>query len=62
MAYTTPDLGFDYAALEPHIDEATMRELFLFPRDMTRVEAPVNRLNDQQLVATYVREWARWPR
>ena len=25
MAYTVPDLPYDYAALEPHIDEATMR-------------------------------------
>lgn len=25
MAYTTPDLPYDYSALEPHIDETTMR-------------------------------------
>src|ERR671930_411482 len=25
MAYTVPDLPYDYAALEPHVDEATMR-------------------------------------
>ena len=25
MAYTVPDLPYDYNALEPHIDEATMR-------------------------------------
>ena len=25
MAYTLPDLPYDYAALEPHIDEQTMR-------------------------------------
>ena len=25
MVFTTPDLPYDYAALEPHIDEATMR-------------------------------------
>jgi Fe-Mn family superoxide dismutase len=25
MAYTVPDLPYDYAALEPHIDEQTMR-------------------------------------
>jgi superoxide dismutase, Fe-Mn family len=25
MAYTVPDLPYDYDALEPHIDEATMR-------------------------------------
>src|SRR3989442_14157777 len=25
MAYTVPDLPYDYGALEPHIDEQTMR-------------------------------------
>src|SRR6266480_4765375 len=25
MAYSVPDLPYDYNALEPHIDEATMR-------------------------------------
>src|SRR4030095_2605115 len=25
MAYEVPDLPYDYGALEPHIDEATMR-------------------------------------
>ena len=25
MAYSVPDLPYDYDALEPHIDEATMR-------------------------------------
>ena len=25
MAYSVPDLPYDYGALEPHIDEATMR-------------------------------------
>ena len=25
MAYEVPDLPYDYDALEPHIDEATMR-------------------------------------
>jgi len=25
MAYEVPDLPYDYAALEPHIDEATMK-------------------------------------
>jgi spermidine synthase len=44
------------------LDAATMAELFSFPRDMSRVEAPVHRLSDQQLVATYVREWAEWGR
>lgn len=33
-------------------------ELFRFPKDMGVVDAPVNRLNDPSLVATYTREWA----
>ncbi|MSP24522.1 MAG: polyamine aminopropyltransferase [Myxococcales bacterium] len=34
--------------------------LFSFPRDMERVPAIVNRLNDQQLVSTYTNEWEEW--
>ena len=44
--------------LEPGI----LPELFRFPRDIGRVEAPVNRLNDQKLVSIYTREWAIWGR
>ena len=39
-----------------------MPELFRFPRDLGRVQAPVNRLNDQKLVSIYTREWAVWTR
>jgi spermidine synthase len=37
-------------------------ELFAFPADMSRVQAPINRLNDQQLVSLYTREWSEWAR
>jgi spermidine synthase len=43
-----------------YLDETTLAALFQFPRDMDRVAAPINRLNDQQLVSTYVDEWAHW--
>jgi spermidine synthase len=36
---------------------ATIPELFHFPTDMQRVEAEVNRLNDQVLVRYYDQEW-----
>jgi len=39
------------------LESSGLPELFRFPRDIGRVEAPVNRLNDQKLVATYAREW-----
>lgn len=44
------------------LEPSTLPELFRFARDIGRVEAPVNRLNDQRLVATYTREWASWSR
>lgn len=44
------------------LDGAAMPDLFRFPRDIGRVPAAVNRLNDQKLVATYSREWAEWTR
>jgi spermidine synthase len=37
--------------------EATM---FVFPKDMDRLPAEVNRLNNQVLVHTYEDEWRRW--
>ena len=37
-----------------------LAESFAFPRDMARVEAPVNRLDNQALVSRYVKEWGRW--
>jgi spermidine synthase len=48
------DLSFLEAGMLP--------ELFRFPRDIGRVEAPVNRLNEQKLVTIYTREWAAWGR
>ncbi len=43
-----------------YLEASTLPELFRFPKDLARVDAPVNRLNDQALVPTYVREWAVW--
>jgi spermidine synthase len=37
-------------------------DLFHSPPDMRRGDAPVNRLNDQQLVGIYTREWEEWAR
>ncbi len=54
-------LRVDAARLR-YLDAAALPELFRFPRDIGRVEAPVNRLNDQKLVAIYSREWAVWTR
>lgn len=39
------------------LEPASLPELFRFPRDIGRVDAPVNRLNDQKLVALYTHEW-----
>jgi len=43
-----------------YLDATTLPQLFEFPRDMSRVAAPVNRLSDQALVPIYTREWASW--
>ena len=48
----------ELAFLEPE----TLANLFEFPRDMSRVDAPINRLSDQKLVPLYTREWANWSR
>jgi spermidine synthase len=45
-----------------YLDASILPELFRFPRDIGRVEAPVNRLNDQKLVPIYTEEWAIWAR
>ncbi|WP_437909156.1 polyamine aminopropyltransferase [Sorangium sp. So ce327] len=45
-----------------YLDSSGLPELFRFPRDLGRVEAPINRLNDQKLVSVYTREWAEWTR
>ncbi len=41
------------------LEPSTLPELFRFPRDTGRVPAPVNRLNDQKLVAIYTHEWGQ---
>ena len=48
-----PELRF----LTPEIEPA----LFRFPKDMDRVPAEVNRLNNQVLVQYYEAEWKRSP-
>lgn len=40
-----------------YLDASILPELFRFPRDIGRVDAPVNRLNDQKLVGIYSHEW-----
>jgi len=42
------------------LEPSLLREMTHFPRDMSRVEAPINRLNDQPLVSIYTREWDSW--
>src|SRR5262249_18505424 len=45
-----------------YLDASTLTQIFVFPRDLGRVEAPINRLNDQKLVQIYTREWGIWAR
>lgn len=42
------------------LSDETMPTLFHFPKDMDRVPAEVNRLNNQVLVHYYEEEWRRW--
>lgn len=42
------------------LTDDTMPTLFQFPKDMDRVPAEVNRLNNQVLVHYYEEEWRRW--
>lgn len=44
------------------LDEQVLPDLFAFPKDIARIEAPISRLNDQKLVPIYVREWGEWTR
>jgi spermidine synthase len=44
------------------LDDRALAELFHFPRDMSRVDGPINRLNDQQLIPVYTKEWEDWAR
>jgi spermidine synthase len=49
---TLPDLRY--------LSDDSMAAMFAFPRDMDRVPAEVNRLDNQVLVHLYTREWKRW--
>ena len=42
------------------LTEATARDLFTFPPDMSRVVTEVNRLNNQALVRYFEEEWGRY--
>jgi spermidine synthase len=42
------------------LSSETITSLFAFGPDIARVEAPVNRLNDQVLVRTYENEWKKF--
>jgi spermidine synthase len=42
------------------LDQETSEGLFSFPPDMAKVDAEVNRLNNQVLVHYYEDEWRRW--
>jgi len=43
-----------------YLADDVLATVFVFPRDMTRVPAEVNRLNNQVLVQYYEREWRRY--
>jgi spermidine synthase len=45
-----------------YLEDELLPPLFRFPRDMDRVDVPVNRLNDQKLVSIYTSEWEEWAR
>lgn len=49
-----PPLGLRF------LDDRTLAAAFEIAPDMARIDAPVNRLNNQALVALYVDEWSRW--
>jgi spermidine synthase len=42
------------------LTESTLATLSEFPADMSRIDAEVNRLNNQVLVHYYEDEWKRW--
>jgi spermidine synthase len=44
------------------LDSAMVRQLFIFPPDMARLESPHNTLNNQVLVNTFEKEWADYTR
>jgi spermidine synthase len=41
------------------LDAQTLPLLFDFPKDMSRVPAPINRLSSQELVHSYEQEWGK---
>jgi len=43
-----------------HLNGESMGAMFAFPKDMERIAAPVNRLDNQSLVNLYTSEWKRW--
>jgi spermidine synthase len=43
-----------------YLTATVLPDLFRFPKDMIRLPAPINRLNDQPLVPLYTSEWADW--
>jgi spermidine synthase len=42
------------------LDDGAMAALFVLPRDMSEVDAEINRLDDQVLVRYQDREWKKW--
>ncbi len=44
------------------LDDGALAAMFVFPADMSRVDAEVNRLDNQALVTVYEAESARWER
>lgn len=44
------------------VDTRVLADAFFFPRDLERVDGPINRLNDQKLVPLYTSEWGEWAR
>ena len=42
------------------LNRETLRQLFEFSEDMSRVPVDTNRLNDQRLVHYYQEDWSRW--
>ena len=43
-----------------YLDAATTASMFVMPRDMARVPAEINRLDNQVLVRYYENEWKHW--
>lgn len=41
------------------LTKENLTNLFIFPKDMERIESPVNRLNNQILVRLFEKEWSR---